>query len=172
MTTYYCSHCGKESSYQGHSQVLDGTFVWMCTGTPEPMGHPGLPHEPVSVAVVRKPLHHYVIVRDDLPLGVLGSMIIHAAGESAAAWAHVNQRKLPADTHAVLLEVSNEAELLEFHKNLVQAGYLRGVDQFLIDENSGPYAGQFMAIGILPRIRNKRFRSLFKDLRPLGGGIT
>jgi len=46
---------------------------------------------------------HYVVVRQDLPLGVLCAQVVHAAGESSD--------RVPTGTHAVVLSVPDEAAL-------------------------------------------------------------
>lgn len=80
---------------------------------------------------------HYVIVREDLPKGVLAAHVCHAAGESGPA---------PPGSIAVVLGVESEAQLIRI------AGKLdaRGVLYVLIRENAGPYDGQVTAIGIMP----------------------
>jgi peptidyl-tRNA hydrolase len=83
------------------------------------------------------PKTHYVIVREDLPKGVLAAHVCHAAGESGPA---------PPGSIAVVLGVQNESELIRV------AGKLdaRRVPYVLIRENAGPYDGQVTAIGIHP----------------------
>lgn len=76
---------------------------------------------------------HYVIVRRDLPSGIAGAMIVHAAGETGPA---------PPGTIAILLRVADENELLAVAK-LVKGAHM-------IIECEGPYAGQALAFGVPP----------------------
>lgn len=78
---------------------------------------------------------HYVIVRSDLPLGVLAAMVTHAAGETGP---------VPEHTRAVVLSVPDEQSLLKEADRLPEARLGRG----LIVETEGPYAGQLMAVGL------------------------
>lgn len=83
------------------------------------------------------PKTHFVIVREDLPKGVLAAHVAHAAGESGPA---------PPGSIAVVLGVPNEAELLAIDARLTA----RGVPHVLIYENAGPFDGQATAIGVHP----------------------
>lgn len=56
------------------------------------------------VVEVPDPLTHYVVVREDLPSGMLAAQVVHAAGESSPG-------NLPDGTFAVVLAVPNEVEL-------------------------------------------------------------
>jgi len=88
-------------------------------------------------------LHHYVVVRDDLPRGVLAAQVVHAAGESARLVA-----ALPAGTHAVVLAASGEG-LGALELALAAAG----VAHAAVREPDAPYCGQLLAIGIAPAPR-------------------
>lgn len=90
-------------------------------------------------------LTHYIIVRRDLPLGVLAAMITHAAGESAAMYDRTCVSPFKG-CRAVVLEVKTEADLLDVHERLINDC----TDHRLVCEDSGPYAGQAMAIGLEP----------------------
>jgi peptidyl-tRNA hydrolase len=92
-----------------------------------------------------------VIVRDDLPKGVLAAHILHAAGESGPA---------PPGSIAVALAVPNEAELLRRAAKLDA----RGVAYVLIRENAGPFDGQVTAIGIPPTSDRTAIRKATSDL--------
>lgn len=92
-------------------------------------------------------LHHYVIIRGDLPRGVQFAQMIHAAGESV-------DQPVPPTTHAVALEVANEAELLDLERKLSGMG----VRFVAIREPDEPYNNQLMAIGIVPQVRSKNLR--------------
>lgn len=102
-------------------------------------------------------LHHYVIVRKDLPEGVRLAQTIHAAGSSA-------MRPLPDDTHAYALDVPDEAELRRRSDRLRAAG----VPHILVEEPDAPYHGQAMAIGCVPTTDRERIRRVTSDL-PLSG---
>lgn len=88
---------------------------------------------------------HYVIVRRDMPVGVVAAMIVHAAGESAT--------DVPAffGCTAVVLAVDNE-ERLEDVEGVLLAHRLPYVG---VRESSAPYAGQLMAIGVVPGPREE-----------------
>lgn len=83
--------------------------------------------------------HQYVIVRADIPTGLAGAMILHAAGETGPA---------PAGTVAILLSAADEPEL----RALAQLD----PDSHLVVECDGPYAGQALAIGFPPRADKRR----------------
>jgi hypothetical protein len=86
-------------------------------------------------------LHHYVIVRLDVPRGTQAAQLIHAAGESACLAGSV-----PPGTNAVALGVPGEARLLELGRTLTAAG----IPHVQITETEGAFAGQVMAIGCAP----------------------
>lgn len=85
---------------------------------------------------------HYIIVRSDLPLGVLAAMVTHAAGESGP---------VPEHTRAVVLSVPDEAALRAAAELCPTATLGHG----LIVETEGGYASQLMAIG-LPICKGRR----------------
>lgn len=85
---------------------------------------------------------HYIIVRSDLPLGVLAAMVTHAAGESGP---------VPEHTRAVVLSVPDEAAL----RAAVELCPAATLGHGLIVETEGDYAGQLMAIG-LPICKGRR----------------
>lgn len=93
------------------------------------------------------------MIRRDLPLGVIVAQTIHAAGESSPG-------DLPPDTHAVALQVPDEAALLAVHEILTGAA----VSHRLIREPDAPYLGAAMAIGLPPQSR--------ENLRPLLGKLA
>lgn len=99
-------------------------------------------------------LHHYVIVRADLPKGVMMAQTIHAAGESA-------MRPIPEGTHAYALEVDDEEQLLKRAERLREAG----CPHVLVIEPDAPYHGQAMAIGCAPTDDRDRIRRVTSDLR-------
>lgn len=111
-------------------------------------------------------LTHYVIVRRDLPVGVLLAMVAHAAGESfyqlrpdSSGSEHrtfspgVGSSPLPrgstfnpAETIAIVLGARNEGRLARAARALAAAG----VPFVEIRETDGAFAGQVMAIGVVP----------------------
>lgn len=104
-------------------------------------------------------LIHYVIVRNDLPLGVLTAMVAHAAGESAFLF---NGDSIFKNAIAVVLAVDNE---LALHK---AAQHLRNLHVLHTEvvEGDGPYKDQLMAIGVVPGKRDTLDKS-FKEFKLL-----
>jgi hypothetical protein len=97
------------------------------------------------------PKTHYVIVRDDLPKGVLAAHILHAAGESGPA---------PPGSIAVALGVPSEADLLRVAARLDACG----IAYVLIREDAGPFDGQATAIGIPPTCDRAAIRRAVSSL--------
>lgn len=93
-----------------------------------------------------------MIVREDLPKGVLAAHVAHAAGETGPA---------PPGSIAVVLGVPNEAELLVIAARLEE----RGVPFTLIREDAGIFAGQATAIGIKPTHDRKLVGKAVSHLR-------
>ena len=99
-------------------------------------------------------LHHFVIVRDDLPIGVLAAQVIHAAGESV-------EGKVPSGTHAVALAAPSEEALERIEKRLAD----NDVPHISIREPDAPWNGALMAIGIRPMAQdNPNLRRAVKRL--------
>jgi hypothetical protein len=98
-------------------------------------------------------LTHYIFIRKDLPLGVLAAMITHAAGESGCLYHHPYDGRFRGAT-AVVLEAKSQLEL----RNITEHLRLLEIPKVEVYESSGPYAGQFMAIGVVPRERDERLR--------------
>jgi hypothetical protein len=84
-------------------------------------------------------LHHYVVVRKDLPLGTLAAQVVHAAGESAPG-------NLPEGTYAVVLAARDEAHLRAIADQLDAAA----VPLVRIVESDAPHQGALMAVGLRP----------------------
>lgn len=97
----------------------------------------------------QNPLTHYVIVRADLPIGIIAAMIAHAAGESSPG-------SLPEGTHAIVLSVPDEATLHALLARLT----LSGLAWHPVYEPDAPYFGQLMAIGVAPVLRSIGKRTL------------
>lgn len=79
-----------------------------------------------------------------MPLGAIGAQLTHAAGESARL-----SPTLPDDTHAVVLQVEDEAALLRAHEALESIGALHVV----VREPDPPFCGAATAIGVCPQPR-------------------
>lgn len=90
-------------------------------------------------------LTHYIIVRRDLPLGVLAAMITHAAGESGALYQDIYDGRF-RDAAAVVLEAKNEDDLYAIERRL----RLHNFRYVAVTESDGKYSGHFMAIGLVP----------------------
>lgn len=98
----------------------------------------------------------YVVVRRDLPAGVIATWVAHAAGEGS--------ERHPPGTYVVILQVGDEAELMATSKRLV-AGE---VGHTVMRETAGTYEGQALSIGlelISDRSRVKRCLSHLPLLR-------
>lgn len=97
------------------------------------------------------PKTHYVVVREDLPKGVLAAHVCHAAGESGPA---------PPGSIAVVLGVESEADLLRVAARLDA----RLIPYVLIRENAGQFDGQVTAIGIPPTCDRAAIRKAVSSL--------
>jgi hypothetical protein len=80
-----------------------------------------------------------VIVRRDLPLGILAANLVHAAGETSPG-------DLPTGTHAIVLVVPNEGAL----KAVAARLELAQVPCKRIEEPDAPFNGALMAVGCMP----------------------
>ena len=103
-----------------------------------------------------------MIVRKDLPRGLQAAQIVHASGESV-------QEPVPEGTHAVVLQVADEAHLLHIAEKLHWAS----VPHKLIIEPDLPILedrpledGQGTAIGLAP-IRDRQALSGILGRLPL-----
>lgn len=90
-------------------------------------------------------LAHFIIVRRDLPLGIIAAMVTHAAGESAVLYKSPMGVPFNGCT-AVVLEVKNEKELDDVIMRLFDAN----ISHIRVRESSPPYLGATMAIGVVP----------------------
>lgn len=98
-------------------------------------------------------LSHYCIVRRDLPMGVIGAQLVHAAGESSPG-------DIPEGTFAICLGARDEDQLLELEDKLIAAG----IKHTAIREPDAPYNGALMAVGIEP-VEDRNV------LRPITGNL-
>ncbi len=105
------------------------------------------------------PITHFVIVRRDLPPGVLAAQLVHAAGESSNG-------DLAEGTFAVVLAVADQAALSAERARLS----LAGVAHVAIHEPDAPYDGALMAIGLRPGPRSQLRRHVAQ--LPLFRGST
>lgn len=110
--------------------------------------------------VSHDPLTHYVVVRSDLPPGVLAAQIVHAAGESSPG-------NLPESTHAVVLAVPGEEALERIFVRLVRSQ----VAFKAICEPDAPWNGQMMAIGLVPAPKSV-LRRVLSDVPLFRGTFT
>lgn len=106
---------------------------------------------------MKQTLHHYVIVREDLPLGVQFAQAIHAAGESC-------EGPLPSGTYAYALGVRDEAHLEQIIARLWDAA----IPYTVVCEPDPPYLDAPMAIGIWPTSDREKVRRVTSDLPLLG----
>lgn len=95
-------------------------------------------------------MYHYVVIRADLPPGFASGQIVHAAGETAVGG------PVPVGTHAVVLEVEDEAHLLRISAKLAN----RGVPRHLVREPDAPFCGAATALGIPPGPRRRELSGL------------
>lgn len=80
-----------------------------------------------------------MIVRRDLPIGLLAAQIVHAADESIDGF-------VTSGMHAVVLTVPSETALLAVSANLMSAR----IAHVRIEEPDAPYNGALMALGLRP----------------------
>lgn len=97
-----------------------------------------------------------MVVRDDLPRGVLAAQVVHAAGESSPG-------ALPEHTHAVVLAAKHECQLLQVEEELLA----RSIAHVAIREPDAPWNGQLMAIGVVPLADRTKLQPITKKLRLL-----
>ena len=86
-------------------------------------------------------LHHYCIVREDVPWGVQAAQLAHAAGQTGGPAA--------IGAHVVVLGVPDEATL----ERVRARRSALGVPHRAIHEPDRPWFGALMAIGIEPMCR-------------------
>lgn len=98
-----------------------------------------------------------MIVRRDLRLGDLAAQLVHAAGETSPG-------NLPDDTHAVVLAVDHEQDLVDLATRLERAG----IAHKLIREPDAPFNGAATALGVAPGPR-RPLRRLLSRLPLLRG---
>lgn len=115
---------------------------------------------------------HYIIVRRDLPLGIVLASVAHAAGESFYQVAQQSTHELlevegfePSETIAIVKGARNVWRLTKLAHALLEAG----VRHVVVRETDGAYAGQVMAIGIVPVTKGTavKYRELLNDFQLL-----
>lgn len=102
-------------------------------------------------------LTHYIVVREDLPLGFQAAQIVHAAGESSPG-------NLNSGTNAVVLGVDSEAALYLLQRQLARAG----VPHVAVTEPDTPWDGALTAIGIVPLADRSIVKPILSKLPLLG----
>lgn len=102
------------------------------------------------------PLTHYVVVRADLPRGVLAAQVIHAAGDSVHG-------ELPERTHAVALAARDREHLERIEQQLIDAR----IPHRAIREPDPPWCGALMAIGLEPVVDRRPLRRVLSALSVL-----
>lgn len=95
-----------------------------------------------------------MIVRRDLPLGVLVAQTIHAAGSSALGL-------VTPDTHAIALAARDEAHLAAVEQELIE----RGLEHRAIREPDRD--NELMAIGIPPLVDRTTIKPVTRRLKLL-----
>ena len=101
------------------------------------------------------PPKHYIIVRKDLPVGVMAAMVVHAAGRTGS--------KVADYAHAVVLQVNDGESVVDLASKLAKAS----VEHLMILENEEPWNGAPMAIGIPPMEATAPLRKILKNLKLL-----
>lgn len=102
-------------------------------------------------------VYHYVIVRPNLPTGVLAAQVIHAAGESA-------EERVQNGTHAVALVAKSPGHLGEIESKLIRLD----IPHRAIREPDPPWNNELMAIGIRPMVQTSKLRRITRGLRLVG----
>ncbi len=100
------------------------------------------------------PLTHFCIVRKNLPIGMIGAGLIHAAGESCG---------VPEHTNAVCLGVKSEDHLLKIEQALKDLG----IEHFAIREPDDPWNNAILSIGIPPIEDRETIAAVTKKLQLL-----
>lgn len=85
------------------------------------------------------------------------AQIVHAAGESVKS-------PLPKGTHAIVLAVPNEAQLVRISESLTHAH----IEHVLIEESDPPFTGERTAIGIRPVRDRSAVKRVLSSLPLLG----
>ena len=102
-----------------------------------------------------------MIVRRDLPLGVLAAQVVHATGSSSD--------RHPPGTYVVELAAGGEQHLEQIAE-MLQA---HGIPHERVVESDEPYSGQTMALGVEPVYDRSGVRKVLSSLPLLGKeGVT
>jgi peptidyl-tRNA hydrolase len=102
-------------------------------------------------------IRHYVIVREDLPPGVVAAQVAHAAGISA----HHSDCN-PSEASVVVLGARNTQHIHALARRFTNWG----LSHVQIHEPDAPWNGALMAIG-LPPTNQPNFSHYFQDLELL-----
>lgn len=120
-------------------------------GVAQLVEHPG-PRAQGGRRFDSSPLHHYLVVRADIPLGAAMAQLAHAAGHTGGPAA--------VDAHVVVLATPDEDSLLELARKLE----LAGMEPTTIREPDPPWCGAAMALALEPRVRDRQLRRLVGKL--------
>ena len=83
----------------------------------------------------------------------MAAQLVHAAGESSPG-------NLPEGTHAIVLGVQSEEELLRLEQRLIEFG----VEHRAIREPDAGWNNQLMSIGLTPTVRTPALKKLLSQL--------
>lgn len=97
-----------------------------------------------------------MVVRRDLPLGVLAAQVIHATG--------VSTDRHPPGTYVVALAALNERHLIQ----IADALSLYEIAHHKVIESDRPYTDQLMALGLEPVCDRAVIRKVLSSLPLLG----
>ena len=136
------------------------------------MGRDTLSGPDSSYPILIMALTHYIIVRRDLPLGVVCAQVTHAAGESFGRWAcgRSTYDVWQSGTTAVVLGVGTQRRLLNLEKKLKR----HHVPHVAVREPDAPWNGQLMAIGLYPTHRElvSPILDKFATIQTLDAGVA
>lgn len=136
-------------------------------------------------------LTHYIVVRRDLPFGVLLAMVAHAAGESfyKLACLRSSEKERPTfsredvgsiPTGGSPFDPSQTIAIVLGARNVARLGWLcmkldvMAIPYSVITETDGEFAGQLMAIGVVPTDRAdvRKIVNEFQLYRAFEGTVT
>ena len=98
----------------------------------------------------------YIVVRADLPIGMIAAQVAHAAGAGS--------ERHPPDVHVIVLAVANEEELRLISQRLLDSE----IAQTLVVESDAPYTEQAMSLGCELVCDREPLRRILSSLPLLG----
>lgn len=98
----------------------------------------------------------YIVVRADLPIGMIAAQVAHAAGSGS--------ERHPPDVHVVVLQVPDVEGLGRIHSHLCA----EGIPNTLVVESDPPYQSQPMSIGLELVRERESVRRVLSSLALLG----